>query len=156
MHFLLLSLSDSVEGLAIFFFFFFLQQEARMLRFIHHSNICPIISSFCPPNCQEAWLVLPSFLCSAQSLIADQYAIGVPEGAIAIIVRDVLLALQYLHSKCIIHRLVSANKLLHMHDSVCEFEVYVSCTDYQVSANKLITISAFTCYHAGINVVFPC
>lgn len=87
-----------------------IQHEARMLREVRHPNLCCLVGSLSVG--QEAWLLLPRLLCSVADLLHSQYTFGLPELAIAVVARDILLALQYLHARGIIHRNVQARHVL--------------------------------------------
>ena len=56
--------------------------------------------------CQkQLWIVMPLYgFTSASRLIVSEFKDGLSEYALALIVRDVLQGLQYIHSRGIIHR----------------------------------------------------
>lgn len=81
------------------------QHEIRTVRQLRHPNIIQYMTSF--TAAQQLWIIMP-FLgyTSASRLVATHFSEGLPEPALALIVREILQGLSYLHSKNIIHRLV--------------------------------------------------
>ena len=75
------------------------------MRQLQHARLMPCLSSFVSGT--ELWMVEP--LCgygSTKDLLAAHFTEGLPERAIALILRDVVRALDYLHSQGYIHRSV--------------------------------------------------
>ena len=73
------------------------------MRQLQHARLMPCLSSFVSGT--ELWMVEP--LCgygSTKDLLAAHFTEGLPERAIALILRDVVRALDYLHSQGYIHR----------------------------------------------------
>ncbi len=75
-----------------------IRTEARHLRQFLHPNLLPLLGSFVSGS--EVVLVFPWMnLGSVRSLVREHFPEGLPETAIAFVLRDVLQALKYLHSK---------------------------------------------------------
>lgn len=88
-----------------------IQNEIKMHRLLKHQNILPVLSSFTHKN--EIWSVLPSMgYGSCRDLIHAHFHDGLPELAIAYVLRDVGRALEYLHTRAIIHRCIKASHIL--------------------------------------------
>ncbi|XP_037093326.1 STE20-related kinase adapter protein alpha-like isoform X2 [Pollicipes pollicipes] len=88
-----------------------LQHESRMMRQLRHPSLMPCLSSFVCGS--QLWMVEP--LCgygSTKDLLAAHFNEGLPERAIALILRDVLQALEYLHQQGCIHRSVRASHIV--------------------------------------------
>lgn len=85
------------------YIFFVRQDEIILMRQLNHPNVLPVLSSFVSGH--EIVSVLPVMgYGSCAHLILRYFPAGLPEAAIAIILKAVLNALHYLHSKGIIHR----------------------------------------------------
>lgn len=88
-----------------------LQHGVLMQRLVGHPHILPSLASFVHMN--DVWSVLPLMAYgSCQDLIQAHFAEGLPETAIAYILRDVLDALDYFHHRGIIHRSIRASHVL--------------------------------------------
>ncbi len=87
------------------------QSEVRYLRQLRHPNLLPLLGSFVS-GC-EVVLVSPWMnLGSVRSLVREHFQEGLPETAVAFILRDVLRALKYLHSRGVVHRSVRCSHIL--------------------------------------------
>ncbi|CAH0406786.1 unnamed protein product [Chilo suppressalis] len=88
-----------------------IQQDIMTRKELQHQNILPYLTSFV--NGRELYVVSPLMTFGSCRDILDRYFHeGLPELACAIILRDVLLALQYLHKQMFIHRSVRASHVL--------------------------------------------
>lgn len=99
------SLENCQQDLGLFL------KEVWLMRHLKHSNIITCIESFVLHH--SLHIVTP--LCnygSALDLIQSHFYNGFPEPVIAGILRDVLQALDYLHSKGYIHRSIRASHIL--------------------------------------------
>ncbi len=87
------------------------QNEVKFLRQLQHRNVIPLLSSFSSDS--RLVLVFPYMnLGSVKSLLRDHFPDGLPEATVAFILQDIVLALQYLHSKDIVHRSVRCSHFL--------------------------------------------
>ncbi|KAK9496725.1 hypothetical protein O3M35_013018 [Rhynocoris fuscipes] len=87
------------------------QDEIILMRQLNHPNILPVLYSFV--SGYEIISVLPVMgYGSCAHLILRYFPAGLPEQAIATILKAVLNALYYLHSKGIIHRAVRGSHVL--------------------------------------------
>ncbi|KAH9410408.1 hypothetical protein TYRP_010168 [Tyrophagus putrescentiae] len=82
--------------------------EINTIRQLHHPNLLPLLSSFVIER--HLWNVITSAEYGSVDIWSRPN--GIPELAIAIIVRDVLFALDYLHKRGIIHRAVCGPHIL--------------------------------------------
>ena len=86
----------------------FVFNEIKLTRLLKHKNLLPILCSFVSGF--ELWTITPLAHFGSASDLSKPY--GLPELAIAFIVRDVLSALVYLHKRGIIHRSVRGSHIL--------------------------------------------
>ncbi len=94
-----------------------LLNELKQLKQLNHQNILSLFESF--TNDTEIWCVYPYMHYGTLSdILNHRREEGLSEPAIQIISKSVLLAIQYLHSKYIIHR------------CVCPENIYVSRTGH--------------------------
>ncbi|XP_047987536.1 STE20-related kinase adapter protein alpha [Leguminivora glycinivorella] len=88
-----------------------IQQDILTRKELQHQNILPYLTSFV--HGRELYVVSPLMTFGSCRDVLDRYFHeGLPELACAIILRDVLLALQYLHKQLYIHRSVRASHVL--------------------------------------------
>ncbi|KAJ2950250.1 hypothetical protein O0L34_g11612 [Tuta absoluta] len=88
-----------------------IQQDIQTRKELQHPNILPYLTSFV--HGRELYVVSPLMNLGSCRDILDQYfPEGLPELACAIILRDVLQALQYLHKQLYIHRSIRASHVL--------------------------------------------
>lgn len=85
-----------------------IKEGIRINRLLKHQNILPFLACFL--DNYNLWLVTP--LCHHGSSSDISKPAGLCEKAICFIVRDVLAALEYLHSQGIIHRAVRGQHIL--------------------------------------------
>ncbi|XP_034827390.1 STE20-related kinase adapter protein alpha isoform X1 [Maniola hyperantus] len=89
----------------------FIQQDILTRKELQHPNILPYLTSFV--HGRELYVVSSLMnLGSCRDILDRYFQEGLPELACAIILRDVLLALQYLHKQFYIHRSVRASHVL--------------------------------------------
>ncbi|KAG6451912.1 STE20-related kinase adapter protein alpha [Manduca sexta] len=95
-----------------------IQQDILTRKELLHPNILPYLASFV--HGRELYVVSPLMTFGSCRDILDQYfPEGLPELACALILRDVLQALQYLHKQLFIHRSVRASHILVGPNGVC-------------------------------------
>ncbi|XP_059055452.1 STE20-related kinase adapter protein alpha [Achroia grisella] len=88
-----------------------IQQDILTRKALQHPNILPYLTSFVHGS--ELYVVSPLMTFgSCRDILDRYYHEGLPELACAIVLRDVLLALQYLHKQLYIHRSVRASHVL--------------------------------------------
>nr|XP_046914682.1 STE20-related kinase adapter protein alpha-like [Dermatophagoides farinae] len=89
--------------------------EINMMAKLRHPNVIQMLTSFVNDN--YLWQIMPM----AEYGSADQWSRpnGLPELTIALIIKDVLNGLNYLHRKGIIHRAVCGSHILIMADGTC-------------------------------------
>ncbi|XP_068223171.1 STE20-related kinase adapter protein alpha isoform X1 [Palaemon carinicauda] len=88
-----------------------IQHEIRTVKQLQHRNIINYLTSF--TTSQQLWIVMPLLgFTSASRLVASHFCEGLPEPALALIVKEVLHGLQYLHSRSIIHRAIRGSHIL--------------------------------------------
>lgn len=90
--------------------------EIKNINKLRHTNIVPMLASFVHENC--LWNVISK----ADYYSADLWSKpnGLPEIAIALIIKDVLKALSYLHNLGIIHRAVCGSHILIDSNGCCK------------------------------------
>lgn len=82
---------------------YWFQDEITTVRQLQHRNVIKYLASFISGN--HLWIVMPLIgYTSASRLIVSHFTNGLPEPALALIFKDILCGLHYLHSKGIIHR----------------------------------------------------
>lgn len=86
----------------------YVSYEINTIRQLRHPNLLPLLCSFVVEN--HLWNVITSAQYGSTNLWSKPN--GIPELAIAFIIRDVLLALDYLHKRGIIHRAVCGSHIL--------------------------------------------
>lgn len=93
----------------------YIQHEVASLKMLRHQNIISCVAAFVVE--QEIWLVTPLMgYGSVRDLIKNHFNDGLPELVCSFILRDVLVALQYLHLQGIVHRSVRCSHIL-VHES---------------------------------------
>lgn len=91
--------------------FSYIQDEIVLNKQLQHENILPHYCSFI--HLHELWIVMPPMgFGSCRDLMHAYFTAGLPETTIVYVLRDVLRALDYLHSRGIIHRGVKASHVL--------------------------------------------
>lgn len=80
-----------------------IQQEIITARQLQHPNILPYLSTFVSGN--DIYVISPLMSYgSCSNLIKEYFNNGFSELACGLIIKDVLLGLDYLHKKGVIHR----------------------------------------------------
>ncbi|KAB7498505.1 STE20-related kinase adapter protein alpha [Armadillidium nasatum] len=88
-----------------------IKDEITTVRQLQHRNVIKYLVSFISGN--HLWIVMPLIgYTSASRLIVSHFTNGLPEPALALIFKDILCGLHYLHSKGIIHRSIKGTHIL--------------------------------------------
>lgn len=88
-----------------------IQNEVISMRQLSHPNLLPCLTSFV--NGLDVMIVTPLMgYGSCRDIMTRHFNSGLPEMAIAYILRDVLLGLRYIHQKGFIHRAIRASHIL--------------------------------------------
>ncbi|XP_007035033.2 PREDICTED: serine/threonine-protein kinase BLUS1 [Theobroma cacao] len=105
-----------------------IRRETKILSLLSHPNILNAHCSFTVD--QRLWVVMP-FMSggSLQSIISSSFPDGLPEQCIAIVLKETLNALSYLHNQGHLHRDIKAGNIL-MDSNGC-----VKLADFGVSAS---------------------
>uniref|UniRef100_A0A6M2DT50 Putative serine/threonine protein kinase n=1 Tax=Xenopsylla cheopis TaxID=163159 RepID=A0A6M2DT50_XENCH len=90
-----------------------IQQEIYITRQLQHQNILSYDTSFV--NDLDLYIVAPLMVYGSCRDVLNYYSSGFPEAAVAIILRDVINGLEYVHSKGFIHRGIRASHMLISH-----------------------------------------
>uniref|UniRef100_A0A803KTA0 Protein kinase domain-containing protein n=1 Tax=Chenopodium quinoa TaxID=63459 RepID=A0A803KTA0_CHEQI len=102
-------------------------RETKTMSLLSHPNILRAHCSFSVGR--SLWVVMPFMSAgSLQSIISSNFASGLPEACIAIVLKETLKALCYLHDQDHVHRDVKAGNILVGYDGV------VKLADFGVSA----------------------
>lgn len=87
------------------------RREAKTMSLLSHPNILNAHCSFTVGR--RLWVVMPFMSAgSLQLIVASSFPTGISEPSIAVILRDTLLALSYLHNQGHLHRDVKAGNIL--------------------------------------------
>lgn len=90
---------------------FLIRDEILTMRQLCHPNILSFHSSFV--NNFEVFVVAPLMcFCSCRDAMNNLFTTGFPEHIVCLILKDVLLGLDYLHKKGFIHRSIRASHIL--------------------------------------------
>ncbi|KAJ0034365.1 hypothetical protein Pint_24634 [Pistacia integerrima] len=111
------------------------RRETKTMSLISHPNVLRAHCSF-NVDCR-LWVVMPFMSCgSLQSIISSSFPDGLPEPCIAIVLKETLNALSYLHNQGHLHRDVKAGNILIDSDGS------VKLADFGVSASIYETNTA--------------
>ncbi|ESO09060.1 hypothetical protein HELRODRAFT_110003 [Helobdella robusta] len=119
-----------------------IKHEMTMHKTLKHKNILPIIDNFVMNGC--LWVIMP--LCgfgSCKDLIHAHFHAGLPELCVALILKDVLSALVYLHSRYIIHRGLRASHVVVNGDGVAMISGLTHCYSMLNNGVRLKTVHDF-------------
>ncbi|XP_068652168.1 serine/threonine-protein kinase BLUS1 [Aristolochia californica] len=114
-----------------------LRFEAKSMALLSHPNVLTAHCSFTVGT--RLWVIMPFMSAgSLHSIISSAFPSGLPEPAIAVVLRHTLQALHYLHSQGQLHRDIKAgNILLHSDGSVKLADFGVSASIYDQSSSSL-------------------
>lgn len=110
--------------------------EAKTMSLLSHPNILSAHCSFTVEN--RLWVVMPFMAAgSLESIMSSSFTEGLPELCIAVILKEILNALSYLHNQGHIHRDIKAgNILMDSNGSVKLADFGVSASIYESSINS--------------------
>ncbi|WOL14391.1 hypothetical protein Cni_G23171 [Canna indica] len=104
------------------------RREAKAMALLSHPNILRAHCSFTVDR--HLWVVMPFMAAgSLQSIISSSFPDGLPEPSIAVVLREILHALSYLHAQGHIHRDIKAGNILVDSDGS------IKLADFGVSAS---------------------
>lgn len=123
-----------------------LRHEVVSMRQLRHAHLMECHASFPAPGC-EVWLVEPWMeMGSARHVLDTFYPEGVPEMAATPILRDVLLALEHLHERGVVHRAVKASHVLIDAKGVAKLTgMRYCCSLYENTVGAAVTAAAAGC-----------
>ncbi|XP_039298753.1 STE20-related kinase adapter protein alpha isoform X3 [Nilaparvata lugens] len=105
-----------------------IKDEIILMRQLSHSNLLPCLTSFVSGHDVVAISPLMGYG-SCHDLILRHFNTGLPELLIAIILRDILQALNYMHQKGMIHRLLCSQNLLGYNEKSDVYSVGITCCE---------------------------
>ncbi|XP_057548211.1 serine/threonine-protein kinase BLUS1 [Amaranthus tricolor] len=101
--------------------------ETKTMSLLYHPNILRAHCSFTVGP--RLWVVMPFMSAgSLQSIISSKFCSGLPETCIAVVLKETLKALSYLHDQGHVHRDVKAGNILVGYDGI------IKLADFGVSA----------------------
>ncbi|KAK3138912.1 hypothetical protein QOZ80_5AG0375070 [Eleusine coracana subsp. coracana] len=112
-------------------------REAKAMTLLSHSNVLRAHCSFTVGS--HLWVVMPFMGAgSLHSILTHGFADGLPEPCIALVLKDTLRALCYLHEQGRIHRDIKAgNILVDAHGSVKLADFGVSASIYESETSSM-------------------
>ncbi|URE11735.1 hypothetical protein MUK42_33606 [Musa troglodytarum] len=112
------------------------RREAKAMALLSHPNVLRAHCSFTVDR--HLWVVMPFMAAgSLQSIISSSFPDGLPETSIAVVLREILHALSYLHGQGHIHRDIKAGNILVDSDgSVKLADFGVSASIYESSSSS--------------------
>lgn len=85
------------------------EEEAAMSIIPHHPNILRPHCLFTTPDNPSLWVVMPYMSAgSVQSIISSSFTTGLPKPFLAVVLKETLNALSYLHAHDLFHRNIKA------------------------------------------------
>ncbi|MCD7471126.1 hypothetical protein HAX54_011415 [Datura stramonium] len=113
-----------------------IRREAKTMSLLSHPNILKAHCSFTVDRC--LWVIMPFMSAgSLQSIISTAFPDGLSEPSIAIVLKETLNALAYLHNQGHLHRDIKAGNILIDSDGT------IKLADFGVSASIFEPISAY-------------
>lgn len=132
-----------------------LKHEVRSMRSLSHANLTPCLHAFVLDT--ELWLMQP--LCgygSTKDLLVAHFNQGLPERAVALLLRDVLRAVDYLHTRGVIHRSIRASHVLVSETGSACLSGLRSCLWlYSTGRRKSVAHSYPQCSHDSLHWLSP-
>lgn len=113
-----------------------IRREAKTMSLLSHPNILKAHCSFTVDRC--LWVIMPFMSAgSLQSIISSAFPDGLSEPCIAIVLKETLNALAYLHNQGHLHRDIKAGNILIDSDGT------IKLADFGVSASIFEPISGY-------------
>uniref|UniRef100_A0A803LMG4 Protein kinase domain-containing protein n=1 Tax=Chenopodium quinoa TaxID=63459 RepID=A0A803LMG4_CHEQI len=127
--------------------------ETKTMSLLSHPNILRAHCSFSVGR--RLWVVMPFMSAgSLQSIISSNFASGLPETCIAIVLKETLKALCYLHDQGHVHRDVKAGNILVGYDGVVKLADFgVSAPVYDINFDSRLKEIAGTPYWMAPEVI---
>lgn len=123
-----------------------IQNEIWMMKYLRHQHILPLLSVHLSNH--HVHLLSPLFnYGSCKDLIQSHFTSGLPELVIALVLKAVLSALQYLHSQHIIHRSIKASHVLVNSDGMVVLSGLRHCQPMVEKGSRLKNIHHFPDYY---------
>ncbi|XP_062108149.1 serine/threonine-protein kinase BLUS1 [Humulus lupulus] len=112
------------------------RRETKIMSLLSHPNILNAHCSFMVDR--RLWVVMPFMSAgSLQSIIASSFPNGLSEPSIAVVLKEILNALSYLHDQGQLHRDIKAgNILIDANGSVKLADFGVSASIYESNSNR--------------------
>ncbi|EHA8586383.1 serine/threonine-protein kinase BLUS1 [Cocos nucifera] len=121
------------------------RREAKAMALLSHPNILQAHCSFTVNS--HLWVVMPFMAAgSLHSIISSSFPDGLPEPSIAIVLKEILHALSYLHGQGHIHRDIKAGNILVDSDGsikLADFGVSASIYESHPSSSSTSSSSSF-------------
>ncbi|XP_027343590.1 serine/threonine-protein kinase BLUS1 [Abrus precatorius] len=131
------------------------RREAKTLSLLSHPNILKAHCSFTVHR--RLWVVMPFMAAgSLQSIISHSFPNGLTEPCIALVLKDTLNALSYLHAQGHLHRDIKAGNILvdsNGQVKLADFGVSASIYDSSSSSSLMLTDLAGTPYWMAPEVI---
>ncbi|KAL5989251.1 hypothetical protein ACLOJK_010141 [Asimina triloba] len=122
------------------------RREAKAMTLLSHPNILTAHCSFTVDS--HLWVVMPFMEAgSLYSIISSAFPNGLPEPCIAVILKETLLALRYLHTQGHLHRDIKAGNILLDSDGsvrLADFGVSASIYERSSSSSSSNSLSSFS------------
>jgi len=113
-------------------------KESETMASLHHSNIVAFFGSYILP--QQLWIIMEFCPYKNIAKVIETLGHGLPDNAVICIVRQMSKALDYIHSKGILHRDIKASNLLLNPNGIiklCDFGT-VAAVNAQVTQRSTI------------------
>ena len=105
------------------------ENESKLTNRLKHKNLLPFVTTFVSDS--HLWTIMP--FAEFQSLADLSRPLGWSEEAIALVMKDVLEGLQYLHNNCIIHHSIRSSHILLFGSRETEFRCILSGLKYSIN-----------------------
>ncbi|GMH28507.1 hypothetical protein Nepgr_030350 [Nepenthes gracilis] len=118
------------------------RQEAKTMSLLSHPNVLQAHCSFTVDH--RLWVVMPFMSAgSLQSIVSSSFPSGLPEPCIAVVLKETLHGLSYLHDQGHLHRDIKAgNILIDSNGAVKLGDFGVSASIYESGASRSLSSSS--------------